>query len=227
MLRAVTFISMLFLLALSAPPAWAQDDAPEITTEGLSVVKKKGRTEIYADPNVDWNVYTKVRLDPATVAFRRNWQRDQNRSQPFKIRTEDMERIKSELSGLFGEVFSQELTENGGYTITGESGEDVLRITPHIVDLDVAAPDTRNSPGIQQSYTESAGRMTLKMQLFDSVTGDLIAVTSDREEAPRRGYLQWTTSVTNRHEAKLLMQRWAKDMRERLDEARTSGTPAD
>jgi hypothetical protein len=33
--------------------------------------------------------------------------------------------------------------------------------------------------------------------------------------------------VTNRHEAKLLMQRWAKDMRERLDEARTSGTPTD
>lgn len=227
MLRTVTFITMMFILALAAPPAWAQDEAPEISTEGLSVVKKKGRTEIYADSNVDWAVYTKVRLDPATVAFRRNWQRDQNRSQPFKIKTEDMERIKSELSVLFGEVFSKELTENGGYVLSEESGEDVLRITPHIVDLDVAAPDTRNSPGMQRSYTESAGRMTLKMQLFDSVTGDLIAVTSDREEAPRRGYMQWTTSVTNRHEAKLLMERWAKEMRERLDEARTSGTPTE
>jgi len=109
--------------------------------------------------------------------------------------------------------------------MTGESGEDVLRITPHIVDLDVYAPDTRSSPGFQQSYTESAGRMTLKLQLFDSVTGDLLAVTSDREEAPRRGYLQWTTSVTNRQEAKRLMERWANKMRERLDQARTSGTP--
>jgi hypothetical protein len=68
--------------------------------------------------------------------------------------------------------------------------------------------------------------MTLKLQLFDSVTGDLIAVTSDREEAPRRGYLQWTTSVSNRQEATHLMQRWAKKMRERLDQARASGTPA-
>jgi hypothetical protein len=227
MVRIVTFISMLFILALSAPPTWAQDDVPDITTEGLSVVKKKGRTEIYADPNVDWSVYTKVRLDPASVAFRKNWQRDQNRSQPFKIRTEDMERIKTELSELFGEVFATELTEKGGYVLTGENGEDVLRITPHIVDLDVAAPDARNAAGMQRAYTESAGRMTLKMQLYDSVTGDLIAVTSDREEAPRRGYMQWTTSVTNRRDAKLLMERWAKDMRERLDEARTSGTPTD
>ena len=214
------------LIALAAPPLQSQDEAPEIATGDLTLVEDKRHTEIYADPDADWSVYTKILLDPATVAFRKNWQRDQNRSQPFKIRTEDMERIKSELSELFGEVFTTELTEEGGYVMTAESGEDVLRITPHIVDLDVYAPDTRSSPGMQRSYTESAGRMTLKLQLYDSVTGDLIAVTSDREEAPRRGYLQWTSSVTNRQEARHLMQRWAKKMRERLDEARTSGTPA-
>ena len=214
------------LIALAAPPLQSQDEAPEIATGDLTLVEDKRHTEIYADPDADWSVYTKILLDPATVAFRKNWQRDQNLSQPFKIRTEDMERIKSELSELFGEVFTTELTEEGGYVMTAESGEDVLRITPHIVDLDVYAPDTRSSPGMQRSYTESAGRMTLKLQLYDSVTGDLIAVTSDREEAPRRGYLQWTSSVTNRQEARHLMQRWAKKMRERLDEARTSGTPA-
>jgi len=224
--RTFVFASMLLIAALSAPPLSAQDEPPEISTEDLSLVEDKRHTEIYADPGVDWNVYTKILLDPATVAFRKNWQRDQNRSQPFKIRAEDMDRIKSELSELFGEVFTRELTEQGGYLMTAESGEDVLRITPHIVDLDVYAPDARSSPGMQRSYTESAGRMTLKLQLFDSVTGDLIAVTSDREEAPRRGYLQWTTSVSNRQEATHLMQRWAKKMRERLDQARASGTPA-
>ena len=223
--RIIVLASLLLLVALSAPASRAQDEAPTLSTEDLTLVESKRHTEIYAEPNVDWNVYTKILLDPATVAFRKNWQRDQNRSQPFKIQTKDMERIKSELSELFGEVFTSELTERGGYVMTGESGEDVLRITPHIVDLDVYAPDTRSSPGFQQSYTESAGRMTLKLQLFDSVTGDLLAVTSDREEAPRRGYLQWTTSVTNRQEAKRLMERWANKRRERLDQARTSGTP--
>jgi len=209
--------------ALSLPMAtYADDPPPEITAEGLELVEEKRNAEIYADPGVDWSVYTKIHLDPATVAFRKNWQRDQNRGDPFKVRTEDMERIKAEMSELFGEVFSEELTRNGGYDLTEESGEDVLRITPHIVDLDVYAPDTRHSPGRTRSYTESAGRMTLKLQLFDSVTGDLIAMASDRREAPRRGYMQWTTSATNRAEARQMMQRWAKALRERLDEARGS-----
>jgi hypothetical protein len=226
MLKSIALASVFMIAALAAPLLSAQDEPPEISTGGLSLVESKGRSEIYADPEVDWSVYTKILLDPATVAFRKNWQRDQNRSQPFKVRTEDMERIKSEMSELFGEVFTTELTEKGGYVIVTESGDDVMRITPHIVDLDVYAPDTRGSAGSQRSYTESAGRMTLKLQLFDSVTGDLLAVTSDREEAPRRGHMQWTTSATNRREATLLMQRWAGKMRERLDEARTSGTAA-
>ena len=72
-----------------------------------------------------------------------------------------------------------------------------------------------------RSYTESAGRMTLKLEIRDSVTGDLIATVSDRQEAPRRGYMQWTTSVTNTAEARRMLQRWAKDLRERLDKARS------
>jgi hypothetical protein len=100
----------------------------------------------------------------------------------------------------------------------------VLRIAPHIVDLDVYAPDTRNSPGMTRSYTESMGRMTLKLEMYDSVTGDLIATASDRREAPRRNYMQWTTSVSNRAEAQRMLQRWAVDLREGLDRAR-AGQP--
>jgi hypothetical protein len=72
-------------------------------------------------------------------------------------------------------------------------------------------------------FTESAGRMTLKLEIYDSVTGDLIAMASDRREAPRRGYRQWTTSVSNRAEAQRMLQRWAKDLVKRLDEARGAG----
>jgi hypothetical protein len=62
--------------------------------------------------------------------------------------------------------------------------------------------------------------MTLKLEIYDSVTGGLIAILSDRREAPRRGYMQWTSSVTNRAEAQRMLQRWAKDLVKRLDEAR-------
>ena len=218
-------MNSLLILGLAAMPAAlpAETDPPEVSLEGLELVEKDRRGELYADPGIDWSVYDEIQLDQATVAFRRNWQRDQNRYQPFKVRADDMERIKTSLGELFDRVFTEELTRDGGYTITQESADNVMRITPRIVDLDVYAPDTRTA-GISRSYTESVGRMTLKLEIYDSVTGDLIATASDRRESPRRGYMQWTTSVTNNAEARRMLQRWAKGLRERLDQARTTSS---
>lgn len=208
------------IMASTVAPAVAKDEPPEVSIEGLELVEKDRGGEIYADPDIDWSVYTQIMLDPATVAFRRNWQRDQNRYHSFKVRARDMEKIKTEMSELFDDVFTKELSETGGYTIADQSGDEVMRIKPAIVDLDVYAPDTRSSPGRTTQFTESAGKMTLKLEIYDSVTGDLIALLSDRREAPRRGYMQWTTSVSNRAEAQRMLQRWAKDLVKRLDEAR-------
>lgn len=226
MIRKLAGVLLMALLFSQAASIVASDSVPEISMEGLELVEKDRRGEIYADPGIDWSVYSRIQLDEATIAFRKNWQRDQNRTQPFRIRTEDMERIKRELSDLFGEVFADELT-TGGYAITEEVAEDVMRITPRIVDLDVYAPDTRHTSTRTMSYTKQAGRMTLQLEIFDAVTGDLIAKASDRQEAPRRSYMQWTTSVTNRAEAQRMIERWAKDFRERLDQARSEGGTAD
>lgn len=217
-------LSTLILSAMITAPAVvvAESKPPAISLEGLELVDKTRRGELYADPDVDWSVYEQVQLEQATVAFRKNWKRDQNRYQSMKVRASDIERIKSGLSELFDDVFSKELAE-GGYTMADSSGDNVLKIVPHIVDLDVYAPDTR-SPGIQRSFTETAGRMTLKLEMYDSITGDLLAAASDRRESPRRGYMQWSNSVSNTAEARRMLQNWAKRLVELLDEARSEKT---
>lgn len=204
--------------SLLALPVFAEESAPEINTAGMQLVKKDNRGEIYADPDVDWTVYSKIMLDEATVAFRRNWQRDQNRNRGARVSDSDMEKIKANLAGLFDEVFVEELGANGGFEMVEEAADDVLRITPHIVDLDVYAPAVTTSTR-NRSYTDSSGRMTLKLELYDSVTGDLIAAASDRRESPDRGYMQWTTSVSNKADARRMLQKWAKALNERLAEA--------
>ncbi len=207
-------------LALAALPlsALAAEDVPEISTDGMQLVEKDSRGAIYADPGVDWTVYSKIMLDEATVAFRKNWQRDQNRNRAARVRTSDVEKIKSELATLFDEVFVEELTAKGGFEIVDQAGPDVLRITPHIVDLDIYAPDVSSSFN-NRSYTDSSGRMTLKLEMYDSETGDLIAAASDRRESPHRGYAQWTTSVSNKADARRMLQKWAEGLRVRLAEA--------
>ncbi len=213
------------LLALAAPMvAWseAEPEPPEVSLDGLELVEENRRRELYRAPGVDWSIYEKIQIDEATVAFKKNWLRDQNRYQSNRIRKEDMERIRSGMVELFDEVFSRELTENGGYELTEEGGENVLRITPYIVDLNVYSPDPRSAPGIQRSYAEAAGRMTLKLHMYDSYTGDFVAVFSENRETMRRGYVQWTNTVTNRKEFRLLLQSWARELREGLQEAQNS-----
>lgn len=224
MIRFSVSLMGAFCLALSSSiviPASA--DSEELSLDGLELVEKDRRGEIYVAPGVDWSIYEQILLEPASVAFRKNWQRDQNRYHSLKVKPSDVERIKSDLASLFDEIFTEELTINGGYTIASETAENVLRIRPHIVDLDINAPDTR-SVGITRSYTETSGKMTLKLELYDSVTGDLIATASDRRESPRKGYYQWTNSVSNRADARRMLKRWAQDLRERLDEARNESS---
>jgi hypothetical protein len=220
-----TFIRTFLIISIIAAPAvlLAESEPPEISLEGLELVEKDRRGELYADPGIDWSVYDKIQLDKATVAFRKRWQRDQNRNRPFKVKDSDVEKIKKNLSELFDEVFTEELTTNGGYEIVDEVADNVMRITPRIVDLDVYAPDTPTT-GINRQFTDSAGRMTLKLEIYDSVTGDLIVTASDRRESPQRGYMQWTTSVSNNADARRMLQRWATGLRERLDQARSSTT---
>jgi len=208
-----------------AADALAQDEAVQASAEGLQLVEKDRRSEIYANPDVDWGMYTAVQLEKALVSFRRNWQRDQNRTNSFKVNAKDMEKIRNSLSELLNQVLTEELTKNGGYTMSASSGEQVMTIRPEIVDLDVAAPDTMKA-SVGKQYTDSAGRMTAKLEVYDSVTGELLATVSQRLEDPRRGYMQWTTSASNRADAERLLRQWAGDLRKRLDKAARHSPPA-
>lgn len=212
------------LLSIALPLGASPDSgapAPEVSLDGLEQIEKTHRKEVYRAPGVDWALYDAILLDEVTVAFRKDWLRDQNRYQPnpIRVRKEDMDRISEGMTELFGEVFSRELTDKGGFTLTGEAGDAVLQITPYIVDLDVYAPDPRWATGIQRSYVERAGRMTLKLHVYDSVTGDLLAVFSERREAPYRGYMQWANSVSNTKEFRIMLQAWARELRKGLQEA--------
>jgi hypothetical protein len=128
-----------------------------------------------------------------------------------------MEEIKTELSALFNEVFTEELASKGQYEMVSESGGNVMRISPQIVDLDVFAPATKASY-VERDFTTQAGRMTLKLEIYDSTTGKLLGTASNRQDARHRGYMQWTTSVSNTADARRMLQRWAKDLRKGLSE---------
>ena len=214
-------ITLLSLLLLSVPFSATADDKnkiPEYTVEGLKLVPNtKNMALVWAEVGAELTQYDRVDLVEPYVAFKKNWKRDQNRGR-LKISSSDMERIKTNVKDLFMEVFTEELME-GGYTLAQERAEDVLIVKPAIVDLDVNAPDIM-SASRSNTYTTSAGSMTLYLELYDSETDDLLAKALDRKADRESAFMQWQTGSANRAAAKRLMKPWAKALREALDNAR-------
>lgn len=215
---SMTILTVLLGLAI-ASPVWAKKDLPAVNDEGMELVKDSELAIVYADPGADLSIYNRVWLQDATVSFKKNWLRDQNRGSAIRVRNSDMKRIEEDVASLFREVFTEELT-SAGYELAEQADADVMIVRPAIVDLDVVAPDIKTSSR-SMSFSDRGGEMTLQLELIDSVTNDKFAVATDRKRDYDRGYIEWRTSVSNRALAKRMMKSWAVTLRSALDEARS------
>jgi hypothetical protein len=74
------------------------------------------------------------------------------------------------------------------------------------------------APGRSFTLSDSAGGMTLYLEIFDSVTGQILARAIDRQEDGGMGRIQWQNAVTNKAEADRILRRWASTLRTRLDD---------
>jgi hypothetical protein len=193
---------------------------PEVSPEGLKLVPKTKVSAVYLRDGAQLGGYDQVAILDCYVAFRKNWQRDQNNSSAFRVSDSDMTRIKTELAAEFKKVFTKQLTAKGEKIAT-DSGPGVLVLRPAIVNLDVTAPDTM-APGMTRNFAATAGQATLYLELYDSVTGDLLARAIDVEEAGDRGFIGVRNGATNRADAERVLKKWADLLATFLQNARTT-----
>lgn len=213
--RSVVFsIGSLGLVLLTGCASMAP--AP-ISDDGLELVSTKPLDSVYKKPGVDMQSYKSFIVADCTVAFKPGWQSDQNSAYRSTGRVTDKEmlKIKQTLGQMCTETFIEELKE-GGYTIVDQPADGTLEIRPGIIDLYINAPDVM-SVGRSTSYTTSEGSMRLNLEIYDSVTGEIVARASDKKSARDNGRMQWTNSVTNRVEAERILKRWAAVLRSMLD----------
>lgn len=216
--KLFTFLSVLVF----AGNAMADKEWPKITEDGLHLVPDSEMAIVYAEPGASLAQYKKIQLMEAQVAFKKNWERDQKRrsADPLKITPKYIEDTKQNLAQEFHQVFSTVLQE-GGYPVVAEAGEDVLLLRPAIVNLDITAPDT-GSAGRSSMRVRSAGEMTLYLELYDSITGDLLAKAIDRAVDRENSTMYvWADSRTNKMAAERIIKGWANIMLEALNEAKS------
>lgn len=219
-------LSLLLAAGLLSGAAQAKkEELPAVSHDGLELRQDKGQVAsvLYVRPGVDFSVYKRIAILECPVAFSKDWERDRKRDS-VRVSQKDMERMKADLSAEFLKIFTEELQEKGGYEIVTEGAEDVLILRPAIIDLEVSAPDTMPA-GRSYTMSESAGAMTLYLELFDSVSSQILARAIDRDEDRGSGRIHWQNGVTNKAEADRILRRWASALRKRLDEFNAGKAP--
>ena len=194
----------------------ADDALPEVSHDGLHLLKHTKLRAVYMKPGANLDEYTKIALLECYVAFAKNWQRDHNDNTVGlmdRITDTEMKQIRDKLSAQFNKVFTKVLSTKGGHEMVKEGGTGVLIIRPAIVNLEITAPDTMDA-GMEINYVTNAGQMTLYLELWDSATNTLLARVMDAQADPDT-MAQMGGSVTNKAAADRILRGWAKELRER------------
>ena len=213
-------------LALSPVALAAKEQPPEETKDGLHLYKQTKERLAYVRPGATFTQYKKVTLLDCYVEFSKDWVSDYNRDQrdpSRQIRESDLERAKTALQKDFRRIFTQELQENGRYQVVDSGGQDVLVLRPALINVQVNAPDLM-AAGRSAVYVESAGAMTIYLELWDSASNTILARVVDARADPSV-YGQRSSSVTNRAAAERMMRSWADELRSRLDLVRGKDVP--
>lgn len=194
-------------------------------TEWDGLVRQPGTRlgAVFVKPDAEIPSYPSIILAPASVQFARNWDPSRGgRSLSRRLDAADITAIKDSLATMLANTFREELTA-GGYQVVTEPGPDTLLVIPAIVDLYVTAPDTM-AAGRSRTYTANSGRMTLVLELRDSVTGETLARVVDSQAARGTGVMTITNRVTNTADAQRAIRTWAQALRSGLDSLHKGGT---
>jgi len=206
------------LVLLCSATVGAAEPAPAVSDDGLHLYKQTKERVAYVRPGATFTQYKRVALLDCYVEFSQTWLKNYNRDQrdpSRRIKDSDLDRAKTDLQKSFKKIFTEELQKDGRYQVTDSGGPDVLVLRPALINIQVNAPDLM-SAGRSATYVESAGAMTLYLELWDSVSNTILARVTDGSVDPDT-YRQRASSVTNRSAADRMMRNWADELRKRLD----------
>lgn len=203
------------------PPVSRKQADAEWSQDGLQKTKVKGLDLVYVRPGASLAGYQRIRLEPVTVAFQRNFGKHGSYADRRRIDARDMQRIRDRLTAELQAVVTEDLAR-AGYALADAPGDDVLSVQLSVVNLYVNAPDL-DTPGRVDVYTTSTGEMTLVAELADSNSGETLVRVYDRRADADSMQLELTTRVDNASEARRAAHAWAKALIRALDEAKKVG----
>ncbi len=184
----------------------------EMTDDGLIRVQSRSVAGVYRLPGASFVHYRRILLEPPTVSFAADWEKNHDEVTPAEIL-----RIRTESAKLFREEFTRELIDRGPYELTDELAPDVLIVNPAIQDLDIPAPETSVAPG-DRAYTAGPVKMKVTGELREAATGKLVGRLTVFEGNERYPFneMRLANRTTNAHDQRIAYAKWSRLLNEAL-----------
>ncbi len=214
---AIAAVVTFALVAAAPTSALAADDDKVDPFAGLKKIEESKVGVAYIDPDADFSVFKRVAISDPYVAFRSNWRRDVNRNRVRPITAGQADRMKADVAKLLKDVFTERLEKDEGFEVTKEAGYDVLLVKPALIDLDINPPETTTA-GASASMSASTGQAVLYIELFDSVSGEILGRAADRQGAHQNRHFGLSTEAFQEAQARAIFADWADTLRNFLDE---------
>jgi hypothetical protein len=233
--RACSIVLCLLGLVVTLACAGTPEDKPlrletgpdaETTPDGLVRAKGSKFDDLWVKPGADIASYDALLIGNVRIAYKRkpNSRRYSITGSNFAL---DARQAK-ELQDLLRQALVKQIDESKSWTLADAAGPGVLLIEPGLIDLVVKVPT--DAPPNSNTYTTSAGEVTLMLELRDSETQEILARVADRKEARRPGSgpnnLYWSNPINNKSAVQSMFRRWARILMARLDTAHRIGASA-
>jgi len=201
---------------------FATGSRAQVTPDGLHLLENTRFQQVWLKPDADLSSYADVMIDPARVSYKREPRR---RRASTSYGTGNFALSASQMDWLrdgFRDAFVDALAASPTWQVVDEPGADTLKLDPQIIDLVVDVPT--QTIGSDRTYTTSTAKMTLLLEVRDSLSNEILARAMDRREArdPAAGLqtLYYSNTVTDSAAMEAVFARWAQILRDGLDEMR-------
>ena len=193
-----------------------------VTPDGLHRVKWEPFEATFVKPGAKLGSYDSVLLEEVTISYARPPRRyatpgmSDGMNDNFALSSSATQHMKE----YFQKAFAKELSGSDQFKVVEAPGPNVLRISGHIVNLQITAPPQSAMLNPDESvYTSSPGSMTLVLDADDSLTGEPLVRVGERSEiGDSMGQFYESNPVSNAGAVRQLFDNWARRLRQELDQ---------
>ena len=183
--------------------------AAEAEPLGFSQVKNRFLDRVYFKPDVNLKDYQQLQftdLDVSKVEIRQPPSSHYKFDEPWVLNDND----RAYLQKKYLEQFSKELIESGDFKTAGGAGKTLLIKSTLLEIAPSAVKDDIQSRNIEKIYTEGAGTMNIRMEIYDAQTNTLIGLVGDQSDLGNRW--EENNRATNQRQVSLAFSRWATSL---------------